>query len=211
ARAEITAAQAQAEAPTNAAARAVEHNAKQVQEVAESAALAAKARKDFTGEPPSAADQLQAKTNSAVAQGQVDVDAAKAQGQSYLEQAKSIAGSALASAQQYLPNSTIHPSTGGSTIQSGAAAAVATGSEYLSSAQSAAQPHIERAVEAAQPHINKVSEAASNYMNNVSGETDRSNSVLAMIPATSAPLESGPHTVGTPYPSTTTKTGEQKP
>ncbi|KAJ3721698.1 hypothetical protein C8R42DRAFT_668224 [Lentinula raphanica] len=218
-RAETTAAQAQAQAPTNAAARAVEHNAEQLQGAAQNAALAAKSLgKDFTGEPPSAADQLQAKTDSAVAQGKVDVDAAKAQGQSYLEQAKNLAGSAIASAQYYLPNSNpvTHPSTGGSTaisdtltqIQSGAATALETGKEYLASAQTTAQPHIDRAVKAAQPHIEKVSEAASNYINNVNGETDMSTSVPPKIPATSAPLESGPHTVGTPYPSTTTKVGE---
>lgn len=151
-------------------------------------------------------------------QGQADVETAKVQGQSYLDQAKSLAGSALATAQSYLPNSNpvTHPPTGSSTtstdtlaqIQAGAATALATGKEYLDSAQTAAQPHIERAVEAAQPHINRVSEAASNYMNNVGGETDTSSSVPPKIPATSAPLESGPHTVETPYPSTTTKVGE---
>ncbi|KAJ3750726.1 hypothetical protein DFH05DRAFT_1410441 [Lentinula detonsa] len=219
ARSETTAAQAQAEAPTSEASRAVEYNAEQLQGAAQHAALAAKSLgKEFTGEPPSAADQLQAKTNSAVAQGKADVDAAKVEGQSYLEQAKNLAGSAISSAQSYLPNSNpaTHPSTGGSTaitdtlsqIQAGATTVLATGKEYLASAQNTAQPHIDRALEVAQPHINKVSEAASNYINNVDGETDTSTSVPPRIPATSAPLESGPHVVSTPYPSTTTKVGE---
>ena len=77
---------------------------------------------------------------------------AKASGQGYLEQAKNLAGSALAGAQAYLPNTNTNSTNanGSSTlsqIQAGAATALATGKEYLASAQAAAQPHVERVVE----------------------------------------------------------------
>ncbi|KAF5388542.1 hypothetical protein D9757_004639 [Collybiopsis confluens] len=205
-RAETTAAQAQAEAPTTAAARAVEHNAQQTTAAAETAARAARSfGREFTGEPPSVAEQLQAKTDTAVQQGKADVEMAKAEGQGYLDQAKQLAGTALATAQAYLPTNSTTASAGAqdtlAQIQTTANSALSTGKEYLASAQNAAQPHIDRAIDAAQPHIEKVS----NY---VSGQTGSGTAAPRAVPASSAPLESGLYTVGNPYPNANTKVGE---
>ncbi|KAF9074794.1 hypothetical protein BDP27DRAFT_1315978 [Rhodocollybia butyracea] len=139
----------------------------------------------------------------------------KAQAQNYLDQVKSMAESAFATAQSYLPstssnsnsnsnsnststsrnaNGTLNDSANDALAQihAGATTALQTGKEYIASAQTAAQPHIDRGL----------------YMGNISGQTDPESMVPKKIPSTSAPLESGPHTVGTPYPSTTTKVGE---
>ena len=77
-------------------------------------------------------------------------------------------------------------------MQSTAQTALQTGKEYLASAQTAAQPHIEN---------------AKAY---VAGSTQGSQP--DKVPASTAPLESGPHVVSNPYPATsgaqTTKVGE---
>lgn len=104
-------------------------------------------------------------------------------------QIQSTAAAALETSKGYLASAR-------DAAQPTAAAALETSKEYLASARDAAQPHINRVVDASQPHINRVSEAASNYVGNINGETDTSNTVPKEVPATTAPLESGPHTVG---------------
>ncbi|KAF5384829.1 hypothetical protein D9615_001306 [Tricholomella constricta] len=195
---ETTAAEAQIEAPTAKIAREIEENAEHVHDVAHDAADAAKAKgRALTGTPPSAIDQLQQqarqKTEAAVAEGHHDVDAAKAVGAGYVEQVKTMAAHAIATAQSYLPASvgghtstTAQPASGvASSIQGGAATVVDTTKEYVASAQEAVKPHIEHVKGAVQ-----------------GGPATPASSTG--IPATSAPLESGPHTIGTPYPATTT-------
>ena len=123
------------------------------------------------------------------------------------------------------------------TVKGAAVLAVETGKSYAASAQAAVQPHIDAAVEtvqphvervqavvqpkveaaaaAAQPHIDRVAAAAQPHIDKATGyaqgalapSKDTAPASSTGIPATSAPLESGPHTVGTTYPSTTTTTG----
>ncbi|KAK7058371.1 hypothetical protein VNI00_002005 [Paramarasmius palmivorus] len=205
---ETTAAVAQVEAATSDAARKIEQNAEQAQHAATQAATAAKSLgKEFTGEPPSTADKVaqQAKPtlDAAVQEGKQDVAAAQATGQGYIAQAKTLAANAATTV-----NNTVQPfiaDVAGATdsttarsapgqqgpgvvsqLQSGAATAVQTGKEYLDKATTAAQ----------------------NYLNSLQeqGSTTTGAPAASGIPPTSAPLESGPHTVGTPYPSTTTNT-----
>ncbi|KAF8898996.1 hypothetical protein BD779DRAFT_1486553 [Infundibulicybe gibba] len=149
---------------------------------------------------------------------QHDVEAAKNTGVGYVEQAKALATSAISTAQNYLPtavggnpspNTTTNgsvtsnlsstASTVASTVQAGATAAYGTTKEYLSTAQQIAQPHIENAKGVAQGYLGT---AGTQGMNGT-GTTPASSTG---IPATSAPLESGPHSVNTPYPPTTTTT-----
>ncbi|KAL0951525.1 hypothetical protein HGRIS_008209 [Hohenbuehelia grisea] len=225
---ETTAATAQVDAPSSTIAREVEHNAERAHDAALQAASSAKMHGALlTGETTTAAGQFKheasATTNAAVAQGQHDVEAAKAAGAGYVEQAKALAGSALATAQSYLPaavggtsntttTTTDHsaPTATGtasetltniaSTVQAGAVSALETAKGYVAAAHetglSAAQPHLEKAKETVQANLPigtqpQVAPPASS----------------TGIPATTAPLESGPHTVGTPYPATTTTTG----
>ncbi|KAF9535649.1 hypothetical protein CPB83DRAFT_25133 [Crepidotus variabilis] len=89
----------------------------------------------------------------------------------------------------------------------------------LGTASEAAAPHVETAKNAAynamgtasnaaQPHIENAKATAQNTLGTASVPSAPSKvEEKAPIPATSAPLESGPHTVTTPYPATTTKTG----
>ncbi|KAG7099584.1 hypothetical protein E1B28_001414 [Marasmius oreades] len=205
---ETTAAAAQVEAKTSEAARTIENNADQAQYAAGQAAAAAKSLgNDFTGEPTSAMDQLQytAKqtTDAAVNEGHRDVEAAKATGEGYVNQVKNMAANAAASV-----NATVQPYIAGFTgatdstsdrsapnganqsgvisqLQSGAAVAVQTGREYVA---------------AAKPHIDKATTAAQNYLHSIQDQGSATTGAPpGQVPATTAPLESGPHTVGSPY------------
>jgi len=187
ARHETTAADAQINAPNSAVAREVEHNAEQVHDAAKQAASAAQSLgPGLTG--GSVQHDAQEKTNAAAAEGKADVDAAKAAGASYLNQVQNLAGSAIATAQSYLPgqtgstgtaNSTGTTSTSGSSVtsqlQSGAATAYHTAKEYVAAGAAAAQPHLENAhatvkphldsaLATAQPHIDKVKETTQSYV-----------------------------------------------
>ncbi|KIJ57605.1 hypothetical protein HYDPIDRAFT_104063, partial [Hydnomerulius pinastri MD-312] len=115
------------------------------------------------------------KTNAAVAEGQNDVHEVKGTGATYLDQAKSVAGSVLASAQQFWNGSTegqSHPqgsSTGVAapktvntqgksddvlaSLQSTAGSAIGTTQQYLATAQAAVQPHVENARTTLEPHV----------------------------------------------------------
>lgn len=114
--------------------------------------------------------------------------------------------------QSYLPTS-----LGGTSAQADKVAAQAghTGQSIIATVGStaggvynavsgAAQPHIEHAKEAAQPHIEHAKGAAQGLM----GTAGTQGGILKPaseqhVPASSAPLESGPHTIDTPYPSKT--------
>ncbi|KAF9460094.1 hypothetical protein BDZ94DRAFT_1266655 [Collybia nuda] len=215
---ETTAATAQIEAPTSSIAREVEANAGHTKEAASEAALTAQIKgESLTGTPPSAVDQFQQQaqktTKAAVAEGQRDVETAKVTGATYLDQAKSLASNAVNTAQAYLPSSvggilssetsaSQSPPTGiVSSLQSGANSAIGTTKEYLASAQEMAKPHVENAKGIAQGYLGT---AGTQPIKNPPASSTG-------IPATSAPLESGPHTVNTPYSSTNTtnaKVGE---
>ena len=75
-----------------------------------------------------------------------------------------------------------------------AQAALATGKEYLATAQAAAKPYVDSAVSAAQPHLEKAKAM-------VTGSTTTADKP-ADVPSSSAPLESGSDVVGGPYPAT---------
>jgi len=143
---ETTAAEAERSAPNRAVAQEVEQNAEQAQGVAKQAALAAHSMgSEMTG--------------------QANVESAKAAGAGYLDQASTMASDVLASAQSYLPGQgqtgSDNQGTGiGSQLQSGAATALSTAKEYISTAQTAAQPHVENARSTLQPHIESVAAAA---------------------------------------------------
>ncbi|KAJ8516131.1 hypothetical protein ONZ45_g6522 [Pleurotus djamor] len=180
----------------------------------------------LTGEANTAAGKFQkevtAKTNDAVAEGQHDVEAAKAAGAGYVEQAMEMAGNVLATAQTYLP-----PSLGGPTQHSGddqnksvVESASTTAANMAASVQSGASTIVDAAKDflassnnvsiqdSAQPHINKARELAGRVIEGAGAGPDVAPPASSTgIPATSAPLESGPHTMSTPYPSTTTTVG----
>ena len=168
--------------------------------------------------------ELSTSTTQAANQGKFDVEAAKGVASSTaataVEQAKNLANSAYATAQvcciaiahthtqltrssQSLFNSQAQEGSTtqnlASTVQSTAQTALQTGKEYLASAQTAAQPHIEKA---------KTYVAGSTQ----SGADGTATGQPDSVPASTAPLESGPHVVGSPYPATggaqTTKVGE---
>lgn len=86
----------------------------------------------------------------------------------------------------------------------GTAVAVAGATQpYLQSAAGVVQSGLSSASQAAQPHIETAVASAQNALGMTSVPKEPSNK--DQIPATSAPLESGPHTITTPYPSTTTE------
>ncbi|KAF9040457.1 hypothetical protein BDZ89DRAFT_1035097 [Hymenopellis radicata] len=197
---ETTAADAQANAPTASAARQVERQADATTAAAHDAAETAQAKgKEFTGEPPSALDNLQRQatdvTNGAVSEGKQDVQAAQATGAGYVDQVKSLAGQAVQTAQQCMPTATGQPGetpTSGAgasdtgniptQIQVGAATVLETAKGYISTAQSAAQPHIDKAME---------------YIQGVQQQS--STAKPGEVSPSTAPLESGQH-IGGPYP-----------
>ncbi|RDX51046.1 hypothetical protein OH76DRAFT_1401813 [Lentinus brumalis] len=214
-----TAALAETEASTNTLSSQVQQNASQLHKVATDAAQTAEIKEPHAA---SAVDKLEEdlsqKTNAAASEGAADVGAAKATATGYVEQAKNLASTAIATAQSYIPSTTQTSQTGttqanstgggiGATVQS----AIATGKEYLASAQATAKPYVESAAAAAQPHLEKAKGA-------VLGSTPSTTSGSSVsgkpseVPASSAPLESGPNVVGNPYPATvsgqTTKVGE---
>ncbi|KAF5368451.1 hypothetical protein D9758_002276 [Tetrapyrgos nigripes] len=215
---ETTAATAQLEAPNATAARAVEKNTEIAHDAAETAAAAARSfGKEFTGEPPSATDKLQSQakdiTNTAASEGKQDVDAATAAGAGYLNQAKAMATNAVQTAQEYInagaggatngtSKSTPSSATGGSAagivpqVTAGAAVAFETAKGYAATAQQTVQPHLERTFGAAKQYVDNLTEQG-NPNSGTPGTTKPA------VPATTAPLESGPHTVGGPYSSTT--------
>ncbi|KAF8922094.1 hypothetical protein CPB85DRAFT_20165 [Mucidula mucida] len=197
---ETSAADAQANAPTAGAARQVEKQADAATAAAHAAAETAQAKgRQFTGEPPSALDKLQSQakdvTNDAVSEGKQDVQAAQATGAGYVDQVKSLAEQAVQTAQQYIPSATAKPretptagagasGTGNipTQLQAGATTALETAKGYISTAQSAAQPHIDKAME---------------YIQGV--QQQGSTAKPGEVPPSTAPLESGQH-VGGPYP-----------
>ncbi|OCH94666.1 hypothetical protein OBBRIDRAFT_788922 [Obba rivulosa] len=182
ARLETTAAWQAAEASDDRLAHEVAENADQLQYAAHAAAEQAKVKEP---QAVSAVNQLEAglanQTNTAAAQGKFDVESAKATGAKALEQAKNIASNAIQTAQSMIPES----------ATAAASSAVQTGKEYLSAAQAAAQPAVEKAK-------NYASGASPSSVTGVGTVQSRPNEP----PATSAPLESGPHVVGNPYPAT---------
>ncbi|KAF9015622.1 hypothetical protein BDQ17DRAFT_1341382, partial [Cyathus striatus] len=189
---ETTAAEAQANAPTSQVAREIENNADRTKGAVGQAATVAKTLgPQLTGEPTTAVDQFgrnaSETTNAAVNEGKHDVEAAKAAGAGYIEQAKSMASSAISTAQNYLPAAVGgKPAENSSDPQSGSSILSSTAA-YLSSASQTVKE-------------NSLGTAGTQ------GLPTKAPASSTGIPATSAPLESGPHTTTTPYPSTTTKT-----
>ncbi|TFY83543.1 hypothetical protein EWM64_g455 [Hericium alpestre] len=223
-----TAANAESNAPNNSAAQQVHATAEYTKGVAQHAASTAHTMGPrVTGKTSDAFIQLEAQasqvTDAAVAEGQRNAQSATEAGANYLEQAKSLASSAIATAQSYLPTSVTgqnaSPATstqkGGpsiqehasSTLQSAQQAAqqyASSAQQYASSAQQAAQPHIETARASLQSGFEQAKESAQEYLGSATG---KAHGPSGGIPPTSAPLESGPHIIGTPYPPTTTTSG----
>ncbi|KAM5533943.1 hypothetical protein V8D89_012368 [Ganoderma adspersum] len=205
ARFSTTAAVAETDASTTTLSSEVQKNADKLRTAAIDAAHSASFNEP---KPISTIDQLEQglsqKTDVAVSQGAHDVQSAKAAASGYVEEAKALAGNVLSTAQSYV-SGTSHPSTSaekgvgtndthasriGATVQ----AAIVTGKEYLASAQAAAQPYIESAASTAQAQAERVKGAVSGTQANsaVSGQPFE-------VPSKTAPLESGPHAVTSPY------------
>ncbi|TFY72789.1 hypothetical protein EVG20_g203 [Dentipellis fragilis] len=208
-----TASNAESQAPNAAIAEKIHQTAQHVQGVAEHAASTAHTKgPGVTGNTSDAFVQLGTKAaetrDAAVAEGHKSVDSATATGAHYLEQAMNLAGSAMATAQSYLPNGV--PSTSAnaspatstrgsaSSAKATALSTLETAQQYLSSAQQAAQPYISGAQQAAQPHVDAAKSTLQSYLPGSQKPND--------VASSTAPLESGPHTVGTPYPPTMDKT-----
>lgn len=169
--------------------------------------------------------QLSGSTTQAANQGKLDIEAAKGVASNAaavsVEQAKNLASSAYTTAQvchlcRYAYMMILSPLAAqslydrqaqegsatrnlASIVQSTAQSALQTGKEYLASAQTAAQPHIEQA----KTYVTGSVQAGAD--GTAVGKPDN-------VPASTAPLESGPHIIGSPYPATvgvqTTKAGE---
>ncbi|KAH9836927.1 uncharacterized protein C8Q71DRAFT_577911 [Rhodofomes roseus] len=204
---ETSAAWQQAEMSTKELSDEVNKNASQAQTAAQQAASEARV---IEPQVISAVNELEAQralseaTTQATEQGKFDVEAARntagATATTAVEQAKNIANSAYATAQALYNSQAQEGSTTqnlSSTVQSTAQTALQTGKEYLASAQTAAQPHIEK---------------AKTYVAGSTGTSGPATGKPDGVPASTAPLESGPHVVGNPYPATsgaqTTKVGE---
>ncbi|GLB35912.1 hypothetical protein LshimejAT787_0302000 [Lyophyllum shimeji] len=85
-----------------------------------------------------------------------------------------------------------------------AATAVDTTKQYVASAREAARPRVEAAKERAEA----AKEAVKDTLGRVGTQDAQTSSARSRdIPTTSAPLENGPRSLGTPYPTTTTTTG----
>ncbi|KAI0082090.1 hypothetical protein K474DRAFT_1703109 [Panus rudis PR-1116 ss-1] len=211
ARFETSAAWAEAEASNTKLANQVEQNAETLHAAAQQAAITAQHKA-----PGQAVDQLEEglseKTNQAAAEGQANV-------QGYVQQAKNLAGSAAATASSYIPStngSTLNTNTEGgvlNTLASTAGAAVNTAKGYVAAATNAAAPvassalgaglsAVETAKTTAAPYVQGATTAVKNTLVGSNG-TATSQQPESVAPKT-APLESGPHTVDTPYPQTTT-------
>ncbi|PCH33986.1 hypothetical protein WOLCODRAFT_148048 [Wolfiporia cocos MD-104 SS10] len=197
-----SAAWAQAEASTHKLSNEVAQNAATLQSAA---AHAASEAQEHEPQVVSAVNQLEAgraleqKTNEAVAQGMFDVQSAKntaaSTAASAVQQAKNMANSAYQTAQSLFNGSAAQSTDASSTndpfandftskVQSTASSAYQTGKEYLASAQTAVQPQVDKA---------KDFIGGSNIPSQPNA-----------TPASTAPLESGQHTVSSPYPATTT-------
>jgi len=189
----------------------------QVKEMASNAAATAQERL------PSAITEKTSETSAS--QPQDRGTTGKTTGAGYVQQAKEMASNAAATAQERLPSaitgktsetsasqpqdrstSSTTSTTGGLTtmIQDTATTAANTASSYLASAKEVAQPHIDRAVAAAQ---NMLGSAGTQGAQLKDMPASPAAPAAEGIPTTSAPLESGPHKVDTPYPTTTTKVG----
>ncbi|KAL7285444.1 hypothetical protein ACG7TL_000541 [Trametes sanguinea] len=184
-----SAALAETEASNVSLSKEVQKNADQLHDAAGDAATIAQIKEP---EAVSAVNQLEEglshKTDAAASQGAADVQSAKATATSYVETAKNLASSAIATAQ--------------STVETGKqylASAQEAAKPYVESAAATAKPYVESAAAAAQPHIEK----AKNVVTGVASSATASTGRPSEPPATTAPLESGPHVVGNPYPATT--------
>ncbi|EIW64300.1 uncharacterized protein TRAVEDRAFT_55262 [Trametes versicolor FP-101664 SS1] len=215
------AALAETEATTVNLSKEVQSNANQLHNAAFDAATSAQIKEPLSG---SAVNQLEEglahKTDAAASQGAVDVEAAKATATGYVEQAKNLASGAFATAQSYVPSTTT-TSNAASGVSSTVQSAVATGQQYLASAQEAAKPYVASAIATAKPYVDSAAATAKPYVDQASAAAqphiEKAKSVLPGVSstepaatkppapsATTAPLESGPHVVGGPYPATTT-------
>ncbi|KAL1951523.1 hypothetical protein VTO73DRAFT_672 [Trametes versicolor] len=199
------AALAETEATTVNLSKEVQSNANQLHNAAFDAATSAQIKEPLSG---SAVNQLEEglahKTDAAASQGAVDVEAAKATATGY----------------SYVPSTTT-TSNAASGVSSTVQSAVATGQQYLASAQEAAKPYVASAIATAKPYVDSAAATAKPYVDQASAAAqphiEKAKSVLPGVSstepaatkppapsATTAPLESGPHVVGGPYPATTT-------
>ncbi|KAI0778355.1 hypothetical protein BD413DRAFT_667673 [Trametes elegans] len=209
-----SAALAETEASNTKLSQEVQQNANQLHNVASDAAATAQIKEP---EAVSAVNQLEEglshKTDAAASQGAADVESAKATATSYVEQAKNLASSALATATAYVSGSQPAGTTqqaNGTGVTSTVQSAVETGKQYLASAQEAAKPYVQSATATAKPYVESATAAAQPHIEKaksvVTGTTASSTTATgkpAEPPSTTAPLESGPHVVGNPYPATT--------
>jgi len=212
ARFETSAAYAEAETSNAKLAKQVELNAQKLHRAAEEAA--AKAQTEHTS-PAVAVNRLEEglseKTDAAAAEGHANV-------QGYVGQVKDLANSALATAQSYLPGHAAGaaPTHTTDSVQDTASSAFATTKKYLTQAQNAAAPiatsalatgiaAVESARTTATPYVQS---AADTITRTIAGAAAGHGSAATTKPnevdAKTAPLESGPHKVDTPYPATTT-------
>jgi hypothetical protein len=207
---ETTAAEARIEAPDAVAAHEVDVNAEKAHDAAEHAASFAKTMgSKYTGEPTTAADKFRGDasrtTNAAVAEGKKDVDKAKDAGAGFVQEVKDYAKCTIETVQGYLPTA-----IGGKSAESPAASTRSktegnnTGTGVVESVQATATSAYTAAKEAVQPHIEKVQGVAQDYLGmagtqgaHVAKPTPASSMGIS---ATSAPLESDPHTVDTSCP-----------
>ncbi|CAA7265923.1 unnamed protein product [Cyclocybe aegerita] len=170
----------------------------------------------------SATEQLQASasktTNVAVAEGKHDVEEAKVATSTYVQQAKELANSAIETSQAYLPTSmggkpentpsaSRSPSMLAGEIGSGIASQIqTTAANVYTAAVETAQLHVERA----RGHIENAKGVAQGYMATAGMQDRQLTEKLGTAqvppasstgtPATTTPLKSGQHNVGTPDP-----------
>ncbi|KAF8913105.1 hypothetical protein CPB84DRAFT_1820560 [Gymnopilus junonius] len=183
---ETTAAEARIEAPNPVIAHEVDVYAEEAQEAAHQAAAHAKViGPSLTGEPTTAAAPFRG--NKA---------AGTAATTGYVEQAKQLANSAIETAQSYVPSS-----IGGKPVGEIAAAVQGTATGAYTTVKETAQPHLEKVVNAAQEYVGVGMQGKDvGKQGGDLGVQAKDLSDRAPHSATTVPLESGPHTVDTPYP-----------
>ncbi|KAF9478029.1 hypothetical protein BDN70DRAFT_880458 [Pholiota conissans] len=221
---DTTVVEAEINAPNSEVAREIERNAEKEKEVAQQTASVAKSLgSDYTGEPSTAVGEFEVsaarKTNAAVAEGKHDVAEVKATGASYVEQAKAFAASAIETAQSYFPESiggrahaqsttteSAQPKEEGRTGAGIITSVEATAENVYHKVSAVAQPHIEHVHEVAHPRIEHVKGVVEGYMGTSGTQgkgtdsPDKPSEDKKFSAASSAPLESGSHTVDAPYP-----------
>ncbi|KAH8099254.1 hypothetical protein BXZ70DRAFT_1009071 [Cristinia sonorae] len=213
ARFETTAAWAEAEASDVKLAAEVEQNAHQLHDAAQAAAQEAQF-KTPSESAASAVNNLEAglsqTTDKAVTEGQENV-------QGYVAQAKNLANSAVNTAASYIPTTTTttdstatNTGSTAASLQATAVSAAQTTKEYLVQAQAIAAPVATQALNAglaavetarttAAPYVQSATDAVTRAVSGTSADTTTPTTHVNGVAPKSAPLESGPHVVESPY------------